>query len=348
MAAVVLPPLLPSTTSWEGVLVSVMDGTSLSQAISDLGDDRPIPGSLINRRARLLEVLSFYEARPVRVMGVVPFTMDIVNDILAGTFAWDPEAWLLAGLEDDEEEEVAGEADLRESGSDSEEASEDVDWISRVKALERENQRLRKKASKGKRVNSSRRHKASKRRRKSRSSSDTSGSDSDFSSGSSSSSGSSDNERLNLGQDFVPDLLDRKHERFHVLLRDLRSACAASATSWSSAVRVFPSLASRPLFVRELQLVERAGIKAGVLTSRQRRNWASTIASIQDSVGPMEAEMFIFRRLFGDLGESREDRGVRSRRERIRRKFLKDRKLLAASAAVEVGAGVSSSLKSGG
>ncbi|KAI8848780.1 hypothetical protein BC829DRAFT_443555 [Chytridium lagenaria] len=151
MAAVVLPPLLPSTTSWDGVLVSAMDGASLTQAISDLGDDRPIPGSLINRRARLLEVLSFYEARPARVRGVVPFTMDIVNSILAGTFVWNPEDWLLAGLGDDEEEEAAGEADLDGSNDESEEAPEDIDWVSRVQSLERENQRLRKRASKGKR-----------------------------------------------------------------------------------------------------------------------------------------------------------------------------------------------------
>ncbi|KAI8849656.1 hypothetical protein BC829DRAFT_416696 [Chytridium lagenaria] len=226
--------------------------------------------------------------------------MNIVNDILAGTFAWNPADWLLGVWDDDEEEEDAGEASADKSGDDSEEVPEEVDWVRTLSLI--------------------------------------------FWTGLASF-------RLQQSISSLFHLVrfwDIKHERFHVLLRDLRSACAASTTSWSSAVRVFPSLASRPLFVRELQLVERAGIKAGALTSRQRRNWASTIASVQDSVGPMEAEMFIFRRLFGDLGESREDRGVRSRRERIRRKFLKDRKLQAASAAVDVAVVGSSGVKAGG
>ncbi|KAI8840516.1 hypothetical protein BC829DRAFT_420791 [Chytridium lagenaria] len=296
MAAVVLPPLLPSTTSWDGSWCQSWMGPSFG-------------GSFLLRSASC----------PGSGGGSVYH--GYWNDILAGTFVWHPEEWLLAGSGWDEEEDAA---DSNAEDSDlaaSEVALEDVDWVSRIKELERENQRLRRKASKGKRwlhlvvirvpnvlfvglgffidllvffLSSS------------------------------------DRERLNLGQDFVPDLLDRA-----LALTGIGPVNGSPGENSSpvGAVRVFPSLASRPLFVRELQLVERAGIKAGVLTSRQRRNWASTIASIQDSVGPMEAEMFIFRRLFGDLGESREDRGVRLRRERIRRKILKDRKLQAASAA---------------
>ncbi|KAI8846059.1 hypothetical protein BC829DRAFT_445564 [Chytridium lagenaria] len=151
-----------------------MDGASLTQAISDLGDDRPIPGSLINRRARLLEVLSIYEARPVR-------------------------DWLLAG--DADEKEVEDVVDS--NAADSDRANSEI-------SSERISGSAGRLPKKGKRSASSRRHKGLKRRKKSRSSSGSSSSDSDSSSASSSaSSSSSDQERLNLGQDFVPDLLDR-------------------------------------------------------------------------------------------------------------------------------------------
>ncbi|KAI8851320.1 hypothetical protein BC829DRAFT_387154 [Chytridium lagenaria] len=265
MAAVVPPPLVSTTTSWEGVL--------------DLGDDRPIPGPLINRRVRLLEVLSFYDARPAAVLGVVPFTMAIIDAILAGVF-------VPAIAEDGGGGRVEVDDGAVLAGDDDADVEINADE-SRVKELEKQNKALRRKARKHR---SSRHRKRSKRHRRSRSSSESSsGSDSDSGSSSSSSSRSSllsgDRERLDLGQDFVPNLLDRGP--VFMLLRDLRSACAASSSSWSSAVRVFPSLA-------ELQLLERAGIKADVFSSRQRRNWASTIASIQDSEGSMEAELLFF------------------------------------------------------
>ncbi|KAI8833028.1 hypothetical protein BC829DRAFT_408193 [Chytridium lagenaria] len=315
MAAVVPPPLVSTTTSWEGVLVSAMDGAALAQAIEDLAMIAPF------------RVLSFYDARPAAVLGVVPFTMAIIDAILAGVFVpaiaedggGGGEERAEDGFEVDDGAVLAGDDDADVEINADESVMDDISpsdtdtalWRERVKELEKQNKALRRKARKHR---SSRHRKRSKRHRRSRSSSESSsGSDSDSGSSSSSSSRSSllsgDRERLDLGQDFVPNLLDRNHERFHVLLRDLRSACAASSSSWSSAVRVFPSLASRPLFVRELQLLERAGIKADVFSSRQRRNWASTIASIQDSEGSMEAELFIFRRLFGDVGESREIEG---------------------------------------
>ncbi|KAI8830579.1 hypothetical protein BC829DRAFT_410482 [Chytridium lagenaria] len=303
MAAVVPPPLVSTTTSWEGVLVSAMDGAALAQAIEDLGDDRPIPGFV-------LEVLSFYDARPAAVLGVVPFTMAIIDAILAGVLCrhcggW---GWRWRRERGDADVEINADESVMDDISPS-----DTDTAllgERVKELEKQNKALRRKARKHR---SSRHRKRSKRHRRSRSSSESSsGSDSDSGSSSSSSRSSllsGDRERLDLGQDFVPNLLDRNHERFHVLLRDLRSACAASSSSWSSAVRVFPSLASRPLFVRELQLLERAGIKADVFFVSTASQLGVTIASIQDSEGSMEAELFIFRRLFGDVGESREIEG---------------------------------------
>ncbi|KAI8840514.1 hypothetical protein BC829DRAFT_403203 [Chytridium lagenaria] len=247
MAAVVPPPLVSTTTSWEGVLVSAMDSAALAQAIEDLGDDRPIPGPLINRRVRLLEVLSFYDARPAAVLGVDgggggEERAEDGSEVDAGAVLAGDDA---ADVEINADESVMD--DISPSDTDTALLGE------RVKELEKQNKALRRKA---------RKHRSSRHRKRSKRHRVVLGSDSDSGSSSSSSSQSSllsgDRERLDL-----------EHERFHVLLRDLRSACAASSSSWSSAVRVFPSLASRSLFVRELQFVERAGIKADVFSSRQ-------------------------------------------------------------------------------
>ncbi|KAJ3194320.1 hypothetical protein HDU67_004782, partial [Dinochytrium kinnereticum] len=203
-------PFTPENTSWEGVLVSAMSSRQLEEAIESLADGRPLPRSLVERRSRLLETLSYFDFVPPLVAGVYPFSMVLIDDLLAGVVVPPPAGAGLAAVAADPNAVIASDSSAEDSDASSRHSrasstsslsggeAEIARLAAELAELRRENDRLRLRPRGSSRSSVAGGSESSrKRRRRLRRPSPSS------SSSSSRSEGRED--VLDLGQRFVPD-----------------------------------------------------------------------------------------------------------------------------------------------